>query len=517
MVDISFSKPTLATLISQAEANFNTRIPGADARLRNSVLNTMARVVAGQSHLLHNYLDWIARQAIPDTADAENLDNWGSVWGVTRIAASKAAGNVTFTGTDGVTVPTGTELQRADGILFVTTADVTISGSTGTAAAEARLGGLNGNTAAGVTVNMISPVAGVNSAAVAAAGGLVGGLDAETDEAYRARILARIQAPPHGGSKTDYEQWALGVAGVTRAWVYPIELGRGTVTVRFVRDNNTTPTPQNLLTFSEDFSQAAWVKTSTGVSPGGAVHPTASDVYTLATNVADSIVRQQVPIWEAGTYVFSLEGFGLGGARTFDLRIFAADGTTQLAAQSVTAPDGAWGALSVSADVTGGSSIWVQIGGGSTFSTGEDIAVTRAQVRRSTQPATYIKANADSIIGSLIIPTPTDVANVLAYIADDTRAPVTADVFVAAPIAKRLDITVTGLSPNTAAVRAAVLAELEDLFRRDSEPGGTMRVSRIWEAVSIASGESFHRITSPSVDQTAATGRMWVLGTVTFA
>jgi uncharacterized phage protein gp47/JayE len=32
--------------------------------------------------------------------------------------------------------------------------------------------------------------------------------------------------------------WALTVAGVTRAWSYPLELGAGAVTVRFVRDND---------------------------------------------------------------------------------------------------------------------------------------------------------------------------------------------------------------------------------------------------------------------------------------
>jgi len=39
-----------------------------------------------------------------------------------------------------------------------------------------------------------------------------------------------------GGDKTDYEAWALAVEGVTRAWSYPLEMGIGTVTVRFMCD-----------------------------------------------------------------------------------------------------------------------------------------------------------------------------------------------------------------------------------------------------------------------------------------
>lgn len=76
----------------------------------------------------------------------------------------------------------------------------------------------------------------------ATAGLLSGGADVETDDALRARLLARIQQPPHGGASYDYTAWALEVPGVTRAWVYPAELGLGTVTLRFVRDNDGTGT-----------------------------------------------------------------------------------------------------------------------------------------------------------------------------------------------------------------------------------------------------------------------------------
>lgn len=516
MVDISFAKPSLQSLINLAESNFNTRVPGADARLRNSVLNTLARTVAGQAHLLHNYLDWIARQAIPDTADAENLDNWGGVWGVTRTSSSKAEGGVTFTGTNGTTIPAGTELQRSDGSLFITTADATISAGTATAATEAQTGGEDGNSAAGVAMRLVTPIEGVSSSGTVSAGGIVGGVDPESDDGYRARIIARIQAPPHGGAKTDYEQWALAVAGVTRVWVAPIELGLGTVTVRFVKDDNVTPTPQNLALYSEDFSQADWAKTSVTVAAGGATHPDDADVYSLTPGAADSRVRQQIPIWEFGDYTFEIDLYGLGGARNLSIKIFAADGTTELGTAAVVAPNGSWDTVSVTATVSTGASIWVQIGGSSTFATGENIAATKAHVFIDTANAGYIKSEGDSIIGSLIIPTQDDVDEVLAYIDDDGRAPVTADVYVAAPIAKRLNITIDNLTPNTAAVRAAVEAELADLFFRDAEPGGTIRVSRIWEAVSIATGESHHAITSPSSDQTAATGRIYVLGTVTY-
>src|SRR6185437_4857126 len=45
------------------------------------------------------------------------------------------------------------------------------------------------------------------------------------------------QAPPVGGAIADYVKWALAVAGVTRAWVVPLEGGAGTTSVYFMMDD----------------------------------------------------------------------------------------------------------------------------------------------------------------------------------------------------------------------------------------------------------------------------------------
>ena len=115
------------------------------------------------------------------------------------------------------------------------------------------------------------------------------------------------------------------------------------------------------------------------------------------------------------------------------------------------------------------------------------------------------------------IPESADVTAVQAYIDEPSRRPVTAEVFVAAPVAVGLDITITGLTPNTAAVKVSVESELRDMIRRVAEPGGTIPVSKIWEAISIAAGEEKHVVTIPSADVTHDTGEIATLGTVTYA
>jgi uncharacterized phage protein gp47/JayE len=118
------------------------------------------------------------------------------------------------------------------------------------------------------------------------------------------------------------------------------------------------------------------------------------------------------------------------------------------------------------------------------------------------------------------IPQGSDVANLAAYI--DTVRPAGALVDVAAPIAQPVDFTITGLSPDTTAVRDAIRAELADLFRRRVAVSTITNPFTLWrskliEAISIAAGEDHHTLTAPAGDTVAATGKLLTLGTVTFA
>ncbi|OHD24773.1 MAG: baseplate J protein [Spirochaetes bacterium GWB1_59_5] len=349
-----FQRPTLSQLIERILTDIEARLPGADARLRRALLGVLGKVAAGAAHGLHGHLEFLGRQVIVDTAEAEYLERWASIWGVARKPAAPAVGGVTFTGVDASVIPAGTELQRADGTAFTLDADATIVAGSAAGQVTASVAGGAGNAGAGSALALVNPVAGVNNAAPVAAGGLTGGVDSESDEALLGRLLARIQQPPHGGAAFDYVAWALEVAGVTRAWCYPLSRGDGTVDVLFVLDD------------------------------------------------------------QAGS----------------------------------------------------------------------------------------------------IIPDAGLVAEVQAYI--DARRPVTADFLAVAPTAVPLDFTIQ-LTPNTAAVQAAVQAELEDLLRRDAAPGATIYLSRIREAISLAAGELNHVLTAPAADAGHLDDEIAVMGVITWS
>ena len=97
----------------------------------------------------------------------------------------------------------------------------------------------------------------------------------------------------------------------------------------------------------------------------------------------------------------------------------------------------------------------------------------------------------------------------------DLRRPVTAAVTVFAPATQAVALTI-GLAVDTAAIRAAVLAELTDFFAREAAPGGVIRVSRMSAAISGALGEVAHLLVAPTADITLPAGTIAVLGTVTW-
>jgi uncharacterized phage protein gp47/JayE len=235
-----WSTPTLQQVRMLVRDSVQGTLPGADASIPNSVLRVTSDVQGALCHLTLQYVDWLALQLLPDTAEHEWLDRHGWIWlvnadGTTgRKLATLAQGSATFTGTLDAAVPQATNLT-AGGITYETTEQIFI-GSVPTAATIRAIDtGSAGNQDVGTVMSVVNAPVGVDSSAIVVS--LTGGTDDETDDELRARVLKRIREPPMGGDKTDYEQWALAVPGVTRAWCSPLEMGMGTVTLRFMMDD----------------------------------------------------------------------------------------------------------------------------------------------------------------------------------------------------------------------------------------------------------------------------------------
>ena len=346
-----FGRPTLSELVNRTRGDMQSRLPGADAGLRHSVLNVLARTHAGASAGLYGYLDWLARQLMPDTAEAEYLARHAAIWGIRRKAAVPATATAALTGADGAVVPVGTMLQRVDGAAYLTVTEATLVAGTASVLVEAIVPGPDADLEPGAQLTMTAPVGGINALAVVTELNSAGAAE-EGDPALLDRLLSRIRQQPQGGARHDYIAWALAQPGVTRAWCWPEWLGPGTVGVSFVMDDR-----------------------------------------------AD------------------------------------------------------------------------------------------------------------------IIPTPADVEAVAAAL--DIVRPVTAQVHVFAPTPQPIGVLVR-IAPDLPETRAAIVAELEDFYAREAEPGGTIWRSRVSEAISLAAGEFSHELQAPGGDFTAVPGSLPVLGEVAF-
>lgn len=241
---MTYDRRTLPELIAQAQADIEGNLPGTDAKVRRTNLNVLARLHAAGEHGLYGFIAWLVDQVFPDTAEEQMLLRHASIWlSSGRVAAAYATGGASITGTDGTVIVADTIFQRADGAQYAVDADVTVAGGVATLALTAVTEGQASNAVVGTQLSLAAPIFGLASTATVAAGGISGGADIEEIEALRLRVLARIKNPPQGGAAWDYPEWAKEVAGVTRAWCYPKEAGRGTITVRFVRDNDASMIP----------------------------------------------------------------------------------------------------------------------------------------------------------------------------------------------------------------------------------------------------------------------------------
>jgi len=232
-----WNTPTLREVRSLVRDAIRGSLPGADASVPNSVLRVLSDNQGALCHLTLQYIDWLARQLMPDLAEAEWLDRHGDIWLTTadattgRKVATLASGTASFEGTPLLTVPTGTQLNAQDQA-FETTADIIIGDTATEGPIRALDPGSAGNLLPGVALS--SDLDGLTGATVVS---LDGGTDTETDDQLRERVLRRIRQPPMGGAAHDYEAWVLAVPGVTRAWCGPLEMGIGTVTTRFMMDD----------------------------------------------------------------------------------------------------------------------------------------------------------------------------------------------------------------------------------------------------------------------------------------
>lgn len=205
---MAFDRPSLDDLKTRTYEDLSTRFKPIDKTPRYNLLKVLSFVDAGKYHQLYGDLNFLSRQIFPDTAEGKyRRAHWSDR--VPPNYASVATGPVTFSGVDGTPVPAGLLLTAQNGqTYYVDGRAVVVSGKV-SATVKAQEPGADANLEAGSSLDIASAVPpGLASAAVVAAGGISGGVDAETDDAYLARVLNYIRTGARYGKPGDWAAWA---------------------------------------------------------------------------------------------------------------------------------------------------------------------------------------------------------------------------------------------------------------------------------------------------------------------
>ena len=181
------------------------------------------RVMAGEVYRLQARMDWLWKQAFPETADGAQLDLHGAQRGLVRGGREKAEGVLEFSRYVPISfdlmIPKGTVCASSgeEAVEYETTEEAVLAAGSVTVSVPARAvtAGSAGNAAAGYINTLVSEVTGINYVTNTKA--FSGGTDPEGDEDYRARILAVIGRLEGFGSAGYYEGIALEQAGVRSA------------------------------------------------------------------------------------------------------------------------------------------------------------------------------------------------------------------------------------------------------------------------------------------------------------
>lgn len=208
----------------------------------------------------------------PQFAEGVYLDYHGEKIGVLRRQATYATGQIAVEGVEGTFIPAGTTVttDEVDGVTFEyrTVEDATIDAS-GIVyiPIEAIEPGASSNIPANSIVNFLEPISGVYSVTNQTA--VSGGINEESDESYRERIILSERTTSFTGNRMDYIQWAKEIPGVGNVWVTPEWNGPGTVKVMISNQDGGLASPELIQQVQEHIAPDG--RAGGGLAPIGAL------------------------------------------------------------------------------------------------------------------------------------------------------------------------------------------------------------------------------------------------------
>lgn len=267
------TRETAEDVVAQMELALGQTVPF----LPKAFVRVLAKVVAAAHVLLFKYCGWIFLQMFVAYASIEEttingrrvspLKEWGRLVGegdpfpATRAELVINVSVLVQTGD----IPASSQVIYAPtGVLYLTTHAVALDAATVQvtmiASSDQDGGGGEGaigNLEAGDIVSFANPLPNILKDATVVSQAATGA-DGETTDAYRARIIRRIQRKPQGGAYADYQLWGEDGAGVLN--VYPYRGAPGEVDVYVEATEASSGSPDGIPTGAQLLAVAAVIE-----------------------------------------------------------------------------------------------------------------------------------------------------------------------------------------------------------------------------------------------------------------
>ena len=236
-------------LIESFQEKFNNKL----RLLPKSFIVILSKVLSVIFVLPYKVCGWFYLQLFPDTASFDRVNVMGiSLQPLVKLGVNIGVGEPTsgqaWEGlvsatvvTEGQAITAGTQLKSdVTGLMYVVSETLTTEGQSVNVPVYCVQSGSGGNLAQGDEIKFVSPLGFIAQDAVVAST-TKEGLDEETADHYRARVVNRYSTQPQGGALSDYRIWSYDAPGVLQTYPYNGEDSPGDVEIYVAGNTDVYP------------------------------------------------------------------------------------------------------------------------------------------------------------------------------------------------------------------------------------------------------------------------------------
>lgn len=242
-------KEVYDTVVRGFESEFNTQF----RLLPKSFVHVTAKVIAGVYVTLYKMCAWMFLQIFPDTASNEVVEilgkkinpllEWGKLIGIGEPNSAVAwSGKASISVVSNGVINSGVQLKSSlTGKLYLITEALIINDDTTAPVicVECTEAGTSGGLSIGDELKFVNPLGFVGDKAFVTEI-TTDGIDAESDDSYRHRIVYRWKTQAQGGSLSDYRIWSSEVEGVYQTYIYSDDNSAAGVIIYVCGDESST-------------------------------------------------------------------------------------------------------------------------------------------------------------------------------------------------------------------------------------------------------------------------------------